>query len=328
MDGVLIKKRNSRWDDAPLLGASGRPKVAVITNRDIESIFKPLARYRYLPVDFIHALGGGSLAYLVDRLNLLSRRPNLYVKRPVQQRANAFANRYRLVYELADKGLRVAQERGIEIERSRTSGSFAHELMVCEIFASFELGARHSDVWFIRWPDILKSKALPESTRQSPKPFHIPVRVVIDSQARDIYIAADGHPFGIRRKIDGEHSYVFCPGIEADCATEPIDAANFERSSIGKKFAAYLAVDQQEIYDSHFGFPNLLVPFVTTNEVRLASMMKLLERVTRGQGSRMFLFGTFPMFAYTETSPVPSGRMLSQDWQRVGHPAFNFLITR
>ena len=327
MDGGLIRTRSSRWDDAPLLDKSGRPKVAIITERDIEGIFKPLARYRYLPVDFIHALGGGSLAYLVDRLNLLSRRPNQYVKRPVQQRANAFANRYRLVYELAEKGLRVAQERGVEIERSRPSGSFAHELMVCEIFASFELGAREVGAWFIRWPDVLESESLPESTRQSTKPFHIPVRLTIDGQARDIHVTADGHPFGVRRELKERYGYFFCPGIEADCGTEPIDAANFDRSSIAKKFAAYLAIGEQEICRSHFGFPNLFVPVVTTNEGRLGSMMRLLARVTGGKGSRMFLFGTFPLFAYSEVSPVPSGRMLTQDWQRVGYPAFNFLTS-
>ena len=60
-----------------------------VTQRDIDGIFKPLTRYRYLPVDYIHALGGGSLDYLVNRLNLLCREPNRYVARPPQQRANA-----------------------------------------------------------------------------------------------------------------------------------------------------------------------------------------------------------------------------------------------
>ena len=322
---MQCKRRNSRWGDAPLLDKDGRAKLAAITDRDIAGIFKPLLRYRYLPVDFIHALGGGSLGYLVDRLNLLSRRPNVFVRRPVQQRANAFANRYRLIYELADKGLRVMEERGFEFQRSRAAGSFAHELMTCEIMASFELGARDAGVWFITWQDILKSQALPESTRQSPRPFHIPVRVMIDGAPRDIHIAADGHPFGVGRPRDGKTSYFFCPGIEADCGTEPIDASNFDRSSIAKKFTAYLAIREGEVHRSHFGFPNLFVPIITTNEARLASMMKVLERMTGGQGSRIFLFRTFPAFASCDRSPTPSGEMLTGDWQRVGYPPFNFV---
>src|SRR5579859_5339659 len=101
------KHRNSRWDDSPVLDARGRPKVAAITERDVERIFAPLARYRYLPADYLHVLAGGSLDALTNRLNLLSRRPNLYLARPQQQRYSAAANHRRLVYELAEKGARV-----------------------------------------------------------------------------------------------------------------------------------------------------------------------------------------------------------------------------
>jgi hypothetical protein len=70
MSSAPLKRRNSRWDDAPVLDKSGRAKAACITQRDIDGIFRPLTQYRYLPVDYIHAIGGGSLDYLVNRLNL------------------------------------------------------------------------------------------------------------------------------------------------------------------------------------------------------------------------------------------------------------------
>src|SRR5262245_48147815 len=133
------RARNSRWGDDPTLGKDGRAKVAFVTERDIERIFVPLARYRYLPADYLHALGGGSLDYLVNRLALLVRKPNSYVARPSQQRANASANCRRQVYELAEKGVRLMHEHGLICQRSRTPASFAHELMTCELLASFEL---------------------------------------------------------------------------------------------------------------------------------------------------------------------------------------------
>lgn len=104
------QKRNSRWDDAPVRDRSGNARAACLTQRDIEGIFKPLTRYRYLPVDYIHAFADGSLDYLVNRLNLLCRQPNRYVARPHQHRANAGANHRRLVYELAEKGWAVMHE--------------------------------------------------------------------------------------------------------------------------------------------------------------------------------------------------------------------------
>ena len=72
MDGAPVmpvgveppRKRSSRWDSAPVLDRGGKPKLAAITERDIEGIFKPLTRYRYLPADYLHAFAGGSLDYL------------------------------------------------------------------------------------------------------------------------------------------------------------------------------------------------------------------------------------------------------------------------
>ena len=320
-------RRNSRWSEAPVLGKNRKPKAACLTERDIDGIFAPLTRYRYLPADYIHAIAGGSLDYLVNRLNLLSRQPNRYVARPPQQRANAAANHRPLVYELADKGWTVMHERGVMQERSRAPSNFAHELMTCELMASFELGAREAGARLVAWSDILQSENLPAETRRAPQPHAIPVTVSLAGQITATHALADGEPFGIGRSLGPQTAYFFCPGVEADCGTEPIDTSDFQRSSLFKKFVLYLAIDAQDIYRSHFGFPNLYVPFVTTNAARLASMMKILERITGGAGSRTLLFKTFPAFTSFRKPPPPSGHMLTEDWQRVGHPPFNFLTS-
>lgn len=322
-----LRKRNSRWGDAPVLDKTGAPKIALITERDIERIFLPLARYRYLPVDYIHALGGGSLDYLVNRLALLARKPNAYVLRPQQQRANASANCRRQIYELSDKGIRLMHERGLICERQRTPSNFAHELMTCQLMASFELGARESATRLITWRDILQSQSLPEATRSSQKPFHIPVSITIDGTPIPTHVIADGTPFGIARSIDAITTYIFCPGVESDCGTEPIEASDFQRSSLYKKFLLYLAIDEQRIYRSRFGFPNLYIPIITTNAARMSSMMRLLEKITLGTGAKNILFKTFPAFTAPGSPPPPSGHMLTDDWQRVGYPPFNFLIS-
>jgi hypothetical protein len=175
--------------------------------------------------------------------------------------------------------------------------------------------------------DILRSKSLPEVTRQSPKPFHIPITITVEGRRHDTHIAADGHPFGTARTIDGQRYFFFCPGIEADCGTEPVDTSDFARSSISRKFLLYEAILAEEVHRLHFGFPNLLVPIITTNQARAQSMMDLLKRMTGGAGSRMFLFKTFPTLTSFETPRPPSGHMLTEDWQRVGYPPFNFLTS-
>jgi hypothetical protein len=134
-----------------------------------------------------------------------------------------------------------------------------------------------------------------------------------------VNLTADAQPFGLERVIDGKRSYLFFPGIEADCSTEPLDASDANRSSIAKKFAAYTAVAEQDIYRSHFGFPNFLVPIVTSSGPRMHSMMRLLEKTTDGRGSKMFLFKTTPAFTSFDTPPKAGGHMLSEPWHRVGH---------
>jgi hypothetical protein len=196
--------------------------------------------------------------------------------------------------------------------------------MIAQITASIELGARDSaTVRRISWREILANGSTPAALRQAAIPSAISVTYSFRGQTRSEQIIADASPFGLERTIDGKRSYLFFPGIEADCGTEPIDAADAERSSIAKKFAAYLAVAEQGLHRSHFGFPNLFVPIITTSAARMRSMMALLDRLTEGRGSKILLFKTFPSFTAAQKPPAPSGHMLTEPWQRAGFPPFS-----
>jgi hypothetical protein len=314
------QKRNSRWSRDPVIGRDGVAVAVYPTERDIE-IFKPFARFRYLPADYIHAFVGGSLKALSHRLNLLSRKPNLYLARPSQQRQCADANYRPLIYELDERGVRALRERGITVSPNSQRRNFLHELLIAQITASLELGTRErSGVRLIDWNAILANAHTPAAARASAMPTAISVTYSFRGQSRTERIIADAQPFGLERTIDDKRSYLFFPGIEADCGTEPIDAGDPERSSIAKKFCAYLAIVEQGLHGNHFGFPNFFVPFVTTSPARMQSMMELLDRLTDGQGSKIFLFKTLPSFTSAERPPAATGHMLTVPWQRVGFP--------
>jgi hypothetical protein len=321
MDALALRSqvRNSRWSRGPVLDKDGRLVVIQLTERDIE-ILNLLARYRYLPADDIRAFVGGSVKNVAHRLNLLSRQPNLYINRPHQQRQIAGTNSRPLIYELDGRGITVLRERdSLEPPRSYHR-NFAHELMVCRIMASLELGTRRtSAIRLIAWSEIMMSEKTPLATRTSPSPNSISVSIFVREQHRSIKVTADARPFGIERtNRDGTRSYFFFPGIEADCASEPIETADIDRSSIYKKLVAYRAIAEQGLHKSHFGFPNLFVPIITTSMPRMRSMMDLLSRLTDGRGSKMFLFKVFPSLASPEQSCAPSGQMLTEPWYRVG----------
>ena len=321
-DVSMTSSRNSRWDRSPVLDGDRTPCIASLTERDIE-IFKLLARFRYLASDDIHAFVGGSLHAIGRRLNLLFRKPNGYLARPHQQRQNAEANHRRLLYELDERGRHVLRDHGLPFLAKHYYRNFAHELMVCRIMASIELGTRAAPtVRMISWPEILANSATPEATRFASNPASIPVRFTENGQAVSIIVSADARPFGIERLHDSRHSYLFFPGIEADCGTEPIESSDIDRSSIVRKLTAYRAIAAQDLHRTHFGFPNFLVPITTTTERRMKSIMELLARMTGGRGSKMFLFTTFPAFHSFEKPPPASGHMLTRDWQRVGFAPF------
>jgi hypothetical protein len=236
-----------------------------------------------LNIDDLHAFVGGNRKALSHHLNLLSRKPNLYLNRPEQQRCHADANYRPLIYELDDRAIGILRQAGVPVFPRIHHRNFAHEVMTSRIMASFELGTvGNSSVRIVSWSEIIGSGKTPPAIRTSSRPMHIPISFALGGKELRTEIAADGKPFGIEyRLLEQSATHRFFPGIEADIGTEPIESADFERSSIGKKFAAYLAIEETHAYRTHFGFPNLFIPFVTTTRPRMNSMMALLEEAHR-----------------------------------------------
>lgn len=305
------RARNSRWDRKPVVNGA-KPAAVHLTNRDIE-IFKYLARYRYLPSDYIHSFVQGDYKSLVHRLNLLSRKPNLYINRPHQQREHADANYRKLVYELDSRGAQELRDRDIPAPKRKDHRNFAHELMVCQITASIDLGALADPrIKLVRWPTILASDKLPDATRRLPNPLSIPVG--------DHRKVPDGEPIVVVRQLEPT-TFIFLVH-EADCGTEPLDATDNDRSSIRRMFEDYLRIIEERTYQTHFGANTFMVAIVTTGETRMNSMMALLARLNPGQSAKRFLFKHIPVFTSYQPSAPATGHMLTEPWKRAGFPDF------
>lgn len=85
------------------------------------------------------------------------------------------------------------------------------------------------------------------------------------------------------------------------------------------KFAIYIHIIEDRIYESHFGADSFYVPFYTLTNTRVNSMMALLERMTEHKPSlrKHFLFSVFDTFS---KFPPPSGWAFAEPYQRVGYP--------
>src|SRR5258708_2027095 len=305
--------RNSRRTREPKLDRVGRPIVARVSEPDL-AILKLLARYRYLPSDYLAALTGRSLPAMQARLEILCRRPNAYINRPHQQRANADANTRRMIYELDDKGADELRTRGLIYSRKKYLRNFAHELMACTIAASFEIGANTSDAMrLIGWRELINSPQMPDATREGANPQVL----TFERDGQVANLTSDWRPFVIERRF-GSKSYAFVFGFEADCGTEPIDSADVERISIRNKFIAYLTALDQDVPRRHFGATTFLIPFVTTTRARMLSMMELLERLGPGALGQRVLFKHMPPVTSFEHPPPANRHILFDPWHRAG----------
>jgi hypothetical protein len=193
--------------------------------------------------------------------------------------------------------------------------------MACGIAASFELGAKvDSRVRIIDWNELIDSPQMPAATKQLTNPQAL----LFSGDGKQDEIVSDWRPFVVERNFE-TRSYFFVFGFEADCGTEPIDATDLERSSIRKKFAAYLTALEHDVPLRRFGATTFMIPFVTTTEARMRSMIGLLERLRAGPLAKRFLFKHIQSFASFGMSAPASGHMLSDPWQRAGFEPFSFI---
>jgi hypothetical protein len=304
-------KRISRFGSDPVLNREGKPILPVMTDRQMR-LLSFLQRNRYATFDDIHAFLAGDPTALRRTIRVLKGKPTNYIK-VCDQHAEERNLRRKVAYELDKNGVEYLRRNGAHIPDRSYARNFTHAALASHVTASIEAGiASAPNARLISWAEILSSKAMPETTKRLDYPTAMRVSYHVDGEVFEKSVRADSHPFGIELAIDDRKKFRFFPGIEADLGTEPIATTNFERTSIFSKFMAYLAIEHAETYRSHFGFPIFFVPFVTTSEPRMRTMMDELDRITHGRGSKMLIFKR------ADRHGAP-GYLFSEPWQRVGH---------
>lgn len=317
----MLPTRRSRFR------AESRGEPYRITESDL-AVLQLLQRYRYLPSNYIAALLGRQGSYHQDMLHKLRHRAGL-IDCPAASWAAANARYRPAVYALTPRGAAELRARGLYAPRPKTGHEFNHELGVCLIRASFELGAREQGLTLIGPDEILDHPNCPSATRRLAEPWSLPVSFDWTFKGERTHIEhvvkTDGEFFVLAKPHDGGRTTLAFPGFEFDRRTEPLEPADYERPSIKKKIMAFRAIASQGLYRLRYGLPNALILFVTVNAAHMRSMMRVVETVSNGHGSKLFLFKCLPNFAGVESFPPPTGHMLSEPWHRVGHPPYSIL---
>jgi len=296
-----------------------------LSPRDFE-IFKLLDRYRYLRSSYLYAfVGGKSETRFKERLGDLYHDGG-YLDRPREQWLLANCRYAPVVYTLSDSGQRMLREhRGASAEqpllnegRPGACRQFAHALMISEVLALFELGARRDPkLRFISWREIL-AKA-PDATRAKPKPFAFRVsvsRLLSGDQATSLETTVEPDAlFGLEYRQRDAMVYRFF-ALEADRGTMPIVRADRGQSSLVRKALGYRTVAAEQLFRTQLGVPNLVVLVLTLGVDRRDNFISALETIAGS--SELFLCA--PLSAvHTSAGTVHSVPMLLRgSWYRAG----------
>ena len=173
-----------------------------------------------------------------------------------------------------------------------------HDHMASDIAIDIEIGARKAGVAFKSHIDILS--AAPQSTRMQKNPLQIPVTMNGErlSVEPDALFSINGRVFA----------------LEADRGTESV------KSVIVQKILAYREIVATGVIDAYLGVDNLRVLFATTSRRRMHYVMDELAKIARNGKSTMFGFRADEAFDDFLKSPMPTGRLFTAPWERVGHP--------
>ena len=305
METSTARKRRPRSQPT----SNGRQTL--ITDNDILGIFEPLSRHARLTTKQIVAFDRRHASTVRNRLTDLYHAEGEWLVRLSKSLKLANTLTTDEMHCLGRDAEELLAARGIIpseswVRASRVGGNskapsrifrLAHDHMASHIALDIEIGARTAKRHFRNHIEIINDA--PERTRRFPKPLRVLVPPIPGAPKwiePDALIAIDDRYFA----------------IEADAGSESIEAV------IKPKIRAYREIVATQTIDSHFGFNNLRVLFVTTNEKRMHNMMAAVASIARNGRSTMFGFACRPELRQFSGAAGPDGQMFSLAWQRVG----------
>ncbi len=279
----------------PRFRRASEPPAFRLTEDDV-SIIRHVARFRFLRSTHIAQLVDRSLDRTNERLCRLFHAGFLDRPRAQLDRFPTIGSAP-IAYALADRGARLITERDgnalAHLEWSRKNREagrpfIEHQLEIIDFRVALQRAANaRGDIEIIH-PDELAA-TMPDTTRVARDPFAMQVRVSHNGTMHDIGLVPD-FAFGIRY-ADGSRK---CFLVEIDRGTMPIVRSNFSQTSFQRKMRAYLSAQAARLHERQFGWKAFRVLTVTTDPVRIQSMIDAARKlnVPGSLGAPLFSFTT------------------------------------
>ena len=269
-----------------------------LTERDQE-IIRLIHRHRFLRSSQIVALLGGSAQNLLRRLQLLYHHG--YLERPrAQLQYYERGGSKSIAYGLGKKrGVLLKQENGIAMhpdswgEKNHAVGQvfLEHALLVSDVMVAIELACRKHAGIKLFYEDQL---SLP--TDRQPFQWHVKTQDGIKlGVIPDRVFALEYQDQNARPEL--VHFF-----LEADRGTMPVVRSGLTQTSFYRKLLVYEATWTNKIHQRHLGIHRFRVLTVTTNAMRVTSLLEACSRLKRGHG--LFLFADRTVLEKDLFSPV------------------------
>jgi hypothetical protein len=203
----------------------------------------------------------------------------------------------------ADKALKAA---GIQpIKHPDTGDQFWHQMFIDDIVLSFEIACKQKGIPFKDQYEILGDK-----------PLELPCHIS--------YTFGTGKTHKSDRALGPDALFAIGDtyfALEADRGTEPIERSNLEQTSYLRKFLQYRDVLKNKTYLSEWGIPNLMVLHISNRQDRTDALSTYLAEELKGK-SESQCFKAAPALASTAKAPRPLTTLLTDPYERVGHPPY------
>lgn len=290
---------------------SGDPPPFQMTGRDIE-IIRLVARYRFLSSHHIRCLVSGSGKHIGTRLKGLFEHG--YLDRP-QCQYDAYrpgGGSEAIAYGLADRGAYLLSQRGELSQGERVSWAnknrqvgrpfLEHTLAIADLAVALNTAVRaREDVELIDGEALLE--LLPSGTALLHKPYRLSVPVTHRSMRREVGVEPD---YAFSLAFPTHRRRAFFLG-EVDRGTMPVERYDLKQTSILRKLLAYQTLWKAKRHQSHFGWNNFRVLFITTSNERVENMRAALRGHALLKGS--------PLFLFADKKALSCGDIFSADWQ-------------
>jgi len=266
-----------------------------LTKRDRE-IIRLVHRHRFLRSHQIVALLDASPQQVLRRLKLLYHHG--YLTRPrAQLEYYERGGTSPMVYGLDKKGAKLLErELGITVSGKENDDGIGrmfleHAILVSDVMVTIELACRKSSGVRLLYEDQLALHS-----EREPFQWHIKTRDgirlgVIPDRIFALEYADQG---GEMQRV-----YFF---LEADRGTMPVVRSGLTQTSFYRKLIAYEATWTQKIHQRKLGIHRFRVLTVTTNAMRVVSLLEACSRLQRGHG--LFLFADRSVLEKDPFSPV------------------------